>query len=131
LPRIGRVQRCIIIALAVIGAAWMWPGLLLSAVLAILVLIPVCMVALGSDAVSGALIGLFHWHHAHSPQRAELMRARLDRLAMRVDAILDPLPESWTRGLYMADFSREALLGETCEGAPDPFDRLRDEAAQA
>ncbi|MEX1235632.1 MAG: hypothetical protein WEB56_11680 [Roseovarius sp.] len=130
LPRLGARPRRIAFALGVVALVWTWPGLVLAALFASLLLVPSFIVALGSTAVSGALIRLFYWRHARSPERAERMRARLDRLAMRIDIVLDRLPEGWTQGLYMADFSNEALLGDLDDAAPDPFERLRSEAAR-
>ncbi|SEK42993.1 hypothetical protein SAMN05421666_1455 [Roseovarius nanhaiticus] len=128
--RLGRWPRRILLGTTVIAAAWIWPWLLLTVLGTGLLLTLAGIFALGSDAVSGALIRLYHWRHSRDPERAERMRIRLDALAMRMDSLLDWLPEGWTTGLYMADFSREALDPQGMYEAHDPFDRLREEAAR-
>ncbi len=107
-------------------APWAIPLILLAAV----VLTVAVVVALGSDGVANLLTRVFHWKNARHPDRAERFRARVDRVATVMDAALDRLPERWTTGLYMPDFSREALLQDMDEGRPDPFDRIATEARQ-
>ncbi|WP_324755146.1 hypothetical protein [Roseovarius sp. Pro17] len=113
---------------AALGAMWAWPWLLPAALVAAIVLPLGCVIALGSDGVANALTRAFHWTNARWPDRAERLRRRMDRFATRMDGVLDRLPERWTIGLYMPDFSREALLPHEDAGAPDPFERLRAEA---
>ncbi|MFX0540766.1 hypothetical protein ACEWPM_003400 [Roseovarius sp. S4756] len=119
-----------VVAALLLGATWVWPWAVPTAILVAAVLCVAGILALGSDTTSSALIWLYHRRLVRNPVGAERMRARLDRLAMRVDEVLDRLPEGWTTGLYMADFSREALRpDEVGDDAPDPFDKLRAEAA--
>lgn len=114
-----------VLVLAAIGVVWTWPWVLPVAVVTAFVA-PVCFAfALGSESMAHGLARLFHWLNARRPDRAERMRGRVDWLAMELDRLLDRLPERWTTGLYMPDFSREALLSAGEVGAPDPFDRLR------
>ncbi len=111
---------------AVLAIFALAPWLIPLALLAVAVLV----VAMGSDRVAAALTRVYHWRHARNPDRAERFRARIDRLATGMDAVLDRLPERWTTGLYMPDFSREALLDDLDEGRPDPFDRIAAEMRQ-
>lgn len=131
LPHLPVWPRRAIVTAVMLGVAWVWPGFVISVIFAAGLMMLGCILALGSDSASGALIRIYHWRHARQPERAERMRLRLDRLAMRVDTILDRLPERWTTGLYMADFSREALLPDEHGDAPDPFDKLRVDAGRA
>ncbi len=121
--------------------AWPLLAFLFAAVVAIFALapwvIPLALllgagfvVALGSDRVAGGLTRIYHWRHARNPARAERFRNRIDQLATGMDAVLDRLPERWTTGLYMPDFSREALLEDIDQGRPDPFDRIAAEMRQ-
>lgn len=112
-------------ALAVI---WIWPWVIAVALIGAILLPVIRAIALGSDGVASLLARLYRWRHARHPERAERMRARIDQFAVWTDGILDRLPEGWTTGLYMPDFSREALLPDAAGEAPDPFDRLRAEA---
>jgi hypothetical protein len=121
MPWLGRGA----LALMALAVIWTWPLILPVAVVAAVLVPIVCTVALGSDGVANALARLFRWRNARHPDRAERMRARIDGFAMRMDALLDRLPEGWTTGLYMPDFSREALMPDAQADAPDPFDRLR------
>ncbi len=87
-------------------------------------------VAMGSEGVANTLARVFYWKNARDPDQAEQFRARVDRVATAMDAALDRLPERWTTGLYMPDFSREALLQDMGGDRPDPFDRIAAEARQ-
>lgn len=99
---------------------------LLAAVIATLGL----ALAMGTDRMAGGLTRIYHWQNARNPGRAERFRARVDQLATGMDAALDRLPERWTVGLYMPDFSREALLENLEDDRPDPFDRIAAETRQ-
>ncbi|MFD0859175.1 hypothetical protein [Roseovarius aquimarinus] len=129
-PAIPRRARQALAALGVLAVIWFRPFEVFLALCIALTLCLAGVLALSSDTVSNALVRVYRWRHARSPARAERMRRRLDALAMRIDNVLDALPERWTTGLYMADFSREALGVDHDRDAADPFDRLRDEAAR-
>ncbi|HEY9037865.1 MAG TPA: hypothetical protein VIN05_02840 [Roseovarius sp.] len=121
-PLRGAVAIVAIIAAAL--APWAIPVILLLAAGLTVTL----GVAMGSDGVANALARVFYWQNARDPDRAERFRARVDRVATVMDAALDRLPERWTTGLYMPDFSREALLQDMDADRPDPFDRIAAEA---
>ncbi|MFX0543983.1 hypothetical protein ACEWPL_000370 [Roseovarius sp. S1116L3] len=126
----GKWPRRAALAAVALGATWLWPWIIVIAILAWAMFCVAGILALGTETVSGALIWLYYRRLARNPASAERMRAGLDRLAMRVDEVLDRMPDGWTTGLYMADFSREALMPEGAgDDEPDPFDRLRAEAA--
>lgn len=120
------MRALLMVAMLAIAALMPWaiPLVLAAGVVAIAALVA----AMGSDRMAGGLERVFHWLHAREPDRAERFRARVDRMATAMDALLDRLPERWTAGLYMADFSREALLPGAQDDLPDPFDRIAAEA---
>jgi len=111
-------------ALVMVWKPWLIPGLLILCFGIVIALFAV----LGSERLSDAFIRFYLWLNLRNPERAERVRDRADRLAMRLDALLDRLPERWTDGLYMPDFSRASLTGETLDARPDPFDRIAAEA---
>jgi uncharacterized protein YhhL (DUF1145 family) len=119
-----RAAIAVIVVAVFIVAPWAIPLLVLAA----LVLAAAAPVVLGTDRMAAVLACVFHGLDARWPDRAELFRARIDRLATAMDALLDRLPERWTTGLYMPDFSRDALLSEIGDDRPDPFERIAAEA---
>lgn len=78
----------------------------------------------GTDRIGRAAMRGYRWLEARRPDRAEALRARADRAAMRLDQLLDRLPARWTQGLYLPDFSRDALSPDAPDLERDPFERL-------
>lgn len=103
---------------------WLIPGVILVTFWGAVALLAV----LGGERLSEMFVRFYLWLNQRNPARAERVRDRADRLAMRLDALLDRLPEGWTEGLYMPDFSRASLTGEALDDRPDPFDRIAAEA---
>ena len=112
------------IVLIVLWKPWLIPGLVIVAFW----LVIAAFAVLGSERMAEGFIRFYVWLDARNPARAERIRDRADRLAMRLDALLDRLPERWTEGLYMPDFSRASLMGDGLDDLPDPFDRIAVEA---
>jgi len=59
------------------------------------------------------------------PELAEKLRRKADRFALRFDAFLDKLPDSWAEKLALPDLSRVVETDEDLDERPDPFDRLK------
>ncbi|RKF14726.1 hypothetical protein D6850_07540 [Roseovarius spongiae] len=128
-PRTERVRarrrlRRIALGGLLVSLLYFWPWFVPLVLLALFWLGLVVFILAGHDGASSACLGFYRWLDARWPQRAERLRATLDRGALRLDAILDRLPERWTAGLYLPDFSRENLNPDAFAGRPDPFDRL-------
>lgn len=112
------------IVLVILWKPWLIPGLVILGFW----LVIAAFAVLGSERLAEGFIRFYVWLDARNPARAERIRSRTDRLAMRLDALFDRLPERWTEGLYMPDFSRASLLGDGFDDRPDPFDRIAAEA---
>ena len=84
--------------------------------------------SLGPDRVAELVVTNWRRLHARKPEFAENLRARAEAMAIRIDAFLDRLPEKWTDGLYVPDFSRS---DQKDADLPDPFERLAREAQQS
>jgi len=124
----GPWQKRVLIAAPIVLVVIWKPWLILGLVIVVCWLVIAAFAALGGARVAEGSIRFYVWLDARNPERAERMRDRADRLAMRLDALLDRLPERWTEGLYMPDFSRASLMGDGLDGRPDPFDRIAAEA---
>lgn len=88
------------LALLVLFRPWLVVGIVL---LMLFLLIGVFLV-LGYDGFWRRAMALAHWYARRRPARAAVLHARLDRFAMRWDAILDRFPEGTVDGLYLPDF---------------------------
>lgn len=60
---------------------------------------------LGYDVFWRKLLRPLRWYVARHPERAGELHARIDRFAMRWDAVLDKLPEGAVAALYLPDVS--------------------------
>ena len=122
--------RAIAIA-AVIASAFVWPWAIPVALLVLFWTVLVFFIFVGFERMVGALIGIYRWMHPKWPDRAESYRARLDRMALACDAVLDRLPGAWTEDVYLPDFSRENLIPGLSDPWPEPFDRIGAEVRQS
>lgn len=128
-PSRATLRRVALIAAAV-GFIYMWPWFIpLTLFVAFWVVLIVCAMGAG-ERIGDVMIRGYLWLDARNPDRAERLRQRADRAAMRIDALLDRLPDRWTEGLYMPDLSRAALIPQEFDDRPDPFDRIAAEAQQ-
>ncbi len=101
---------------------WLIPALALLG----LFLLLVSYLAVGR-ARSGELIANWHGRLARTnPDKAEALRQRAERAAAGLSGLLLYLPERWTAGLYLPDFTRPDEPPETLTG--DPFERLSKES---
>ncbi|MFK7938534.1 MAG: hypothetical protein AB8B82_04085 [Roseovarius sp.] len=62
---------------------------------------------------------------ARNPAMAERMRQRGDAFALRFDAMLDRLPDSWAEKLALPDMSKPVHADKDLDNAPDPFEKLK------
>lgn len=116
-------------ALAVLGGfVWMWPWAIPLTLFVMLWIAVIVCATVGSDWIGRSVLRAWLWLDGRDPARAERLRARADALALRLDRVLDRLPERWTAGLYLPDFSRAALVPGEAEERPDPFARIAAEA---
>ena len=60
-----------------------------------------------------------------NPDLAERLRQRGDAFALRFDAMLDKLPDSWAEKLALPDMSRPLEAEKDLSKAPDPFEKLK------
>ena len=88
------------------------PWLMLALVLVPILIVTGLFLALGQERFwQGVLRGLKRYAR-YRPARAEALRARLDRLAVRWDALLERLPEDWADALSFPDLDSLALRDE-------------------
>jgi hypothetical protein len=115
---------------AVIAVAFVWPWAIPLAILGVIWLVLVLFIFVGWDRMMAGLVGVYHLLEARWPSSAERYRAALDRMALRMDGLLDRLPERWSEGVYMPDFSRENLVPGAGADWPEPFDRIAAQVRQ-
>lgn len=63
----------------------------------------------GYDGFWQGVMKANRWYANRRPSRAAVLHARLDRFAMRWDAVLDRFPEGTVDGLYLPDFGEMAI----------------------
>lgn len=91
-------------ALLVLTRPWLVFGLLF---LFVFMMIGVFLIA-GYDGFWQGVIKASRWYAKRRPSRAAVLHARLDRFAVRWDAVLDRFPEGTVDGLYLPDFAELA-----------------------
>ncbi len=118
-PR-GKHILWVALALVVFFRPWLIPGLLFVTLWIVLV----AYLTMGHDRIFEVVSnGWDRFVHRH-PKRAEKLRQRADRFALRFDALLDRLPNSWAEKLALPDLSHPGMRDENPHERPDPFDRL-------
>lgn len=100
-------------------------------VLGVLVLFTFVMVGvfliLGYDGFWLRAMAAARWYARRRPARAARLHAKLDRFAMRWDAVLDRFPEGTVDGLYLPDFGQMAQAEVRHDAALDRrFEKLRE-----
>ena len=73
----------------------------------------------GYDGFWQGIIRISRWYTKRRPERAEAVYQKLDRFAVRWDAILDRFPEGTVDGLYLPDFGELATVDQRHEEAMD------------
>lgn len=92
-------------ALLVLLRPWLVFGL---AFLLAIILVGVFLIV-GYDGFWKGVMKAGRWYAKRRPERAAVLNTRLDRFAMRWDAILDRFPEGSVDGLYLPDFGELAV----------------------
>ncbi len=93
-----------LVALLVLMRPWLVVGLLF---IFVLVMVGVFLIA-GYDGFWQGVIKASRWYAKRRPSRVAILHARLDRFAVRWDAVLDRFPEGTLDGLYLPDFAELA-----------------------
>jgi hypothetical protein len=102
-------------ALFVVMRPWLVFGVL---VLFALIMTGVFLIT-GYDGFWQSTMKFGRWYARRRPARAALLHARLDRFAMRWDAVLDRFPEGTVDGLYLPDFGEMATAEDRHSKAMD------------
>jgi hypothetical protein len=121
--RLGRGSVMVVLLALLVAAT---PVLVLAVVMWLVVLAVVVYLTVGHDRIVEISVDSWRKFEARSPKRAEALRAKADALALKWDIVLDRLPESWAERLAFPDVSGPG--GMTLQDAPDPFERLAEEA---
>ncbi|WP_371225955.1 hypothetical protein [Roseovarius sp. 2305UL8-3] len=118
-----RVKHILLAALALVMffRPWLIPGLLFVAFWVVLV----AYLTMGHDRMVEIISNGWDRFVKRYPKRAERLRQRADRFALKFDAMLDRLPDSWAEKLALPDLSQPSKPDESLDERPDPFDRLR------
>lgn len=93
------------IILAVCGlVVFMRPWLILGLMFIFVFIMVGVFLITGYDGFWQAVMKISRWYASRRPDRAASLHARLDRFAVRWDAVLDRFPEGTVDALYLPDF---------------------------
>ncbi len=106
---------------------WLLPILFLVAVWIVLIV----YLTLGPDRVTELVVGRWQKLRRDRPELAERLRRRANRMTLRLHAVLNRLPDKWTEGLYLPDFSDPAPDAKSVNSVDDPFEKLAKEAQRS
>lgn len=108
------------IALAAIALlVFLRPWLVLGLVFISLFILTGVFLAVGYDGFWRGVMKLSRWYASRRPERAAALHTRLDRFAMRWDAVLDRFPEGSVDALYLPDFGDLATADRRHDEAMD------------
>ncbi|MEM9911526.1 MAG: hypothetical protein AAF922_12150 [Pseudomonadota bacterium] len=79
--------------------------------------------SLGPDRVRDLVLERYARLKARDPEAAARLRGRAAKASQALGNVVDRLPESWTRGLYLPDFEEPDEGSE--RWTSDPFERLK------
>ena len=88
-----------------VAVAILQPSLVVLTVCVLLFAVVGAFLALGADQVWDTVSEQLARYDHRNPAKAARLRARLDAIAVRWDAVLDLFPEGFVDGLYMPDFA--------------------------
>jgi len=108
----------LLLAIIVLSMPWLIPVLLLLG----LIILLISYLTLGHDRASELVSSWHGWLARRDPQGAETIRSRAERVSTRLSTWAQYLPDRWTSGLYLPDFSPPDETEEKL--ADDPFNRL-------
>ena len=100
------------------------PGLVIAIVLLALLLFVGIFLVLGYDGFWQRGMAMARWYARRNPARSAELHAKLDRFAMKWDAVLDRFPEGTVDGLDPPDF--QELQAAEDRHAPALERRLND-----
>lgn len=95
------------------------PWLVVGIVLLSLMVFTGIFLILGYDGFWKRGMAIARWYAQRSPDRAAEMHGRLDRFAMKWDAVLDKFPDGTVDGLYLPDFQELAAAEDRHAAALD------------
>lgn len=107
-----------LLAVIVLTMPWLIPILFLL----LLIMIVISYLTLGHDRSAELVAGRYGAYASRDPQAAELLRARAESFSARISTWIEFLPDRWTTGLYLPDFSHSDEVPEKL--SDDPFERL-------
>jgi len=110
-----------VLALVVVMRPWLIPGVLFVGFWVGLI----AWLTVGPDRMTEWAASAWDKLCTRKPELAEKLRRKADRFALRFDAFLDKLPDSWAEKLALPDLSRVVETDEDLDERPDPFDRLK------
>jgi len=112
--RPGAIRQWLKIA-AILGAsglAILFPGVVLAAVVLVTGGMTAAFLTLGPDAFWQRALRPVRRYVARHPDRAGTVHARMERIADRMDRVLDVFPEQWVSGLYLPDLADIAAVAD-------------------
>jgi hypothetical protein len=95
------------------------PLLFLGVAILMIILMTAVFMILGYDTFWRRVVGLVRRYAERRPDRSADLQMKLDRFAMRWDAVLDRFPEGSVDGLYLPDFGEIAQADEKHNAALD------------
>lgn len=110
-----------LVLLVAVWRPWLIPGALFVSFWVALII----YLTVGSDRFLEWMNSAWYRLVQANPERADKLRAWADAFALRFDAFLDRLPESWAEKLALPDFSERRAEQEALNDRPDPFERLK------
>ena len=102
-------------ALLVFLRPWLVIGLTF---MGLIIMIGVFLIV-GYDGFWRGAMGMARWYARRRPNRAAALHRKLDRFAMKWDAVLDRFPEGTVDGLYLPDFGNLATADARHDAALD------------
>lgn len=110
-------------AILVLALMLGWPWFLPIMLGLICVTILITYLTLGHDRFFEICAAGFVRLKKFSPEFAETLRHRAEKLMMRLNRIVARLPERWTQGLYLPDFAPASDTHDKMR--QDPFEKLQ------
>jgi len=108
----------LLLTVIVLTMPWLIPVLVFLG----LILILISYLTLGHDRSSELIANWYIWLARRNPQGAERLRLSAARVSARLSAWAGYLPDRWTSGLYLPEFSHPDEASDKLSG--DPFERL-------